>query len=321
MIEPAQFQNIKVLVLGDLMIDAYVYGHVHRISPEAPVPVLLSENRENRLGGAANVALNLQKLGAQVGLCGLVGKDEQGNILKNLLIEEGLSTQGVIIDHSRKTTIKTRVLENGKHLLRIDEEDLFESDEKTENKIFHVLSDQLRQSDVLILQDYDKGLFSKNLIQQTIKLAKEYGVKIAVDPKLQHFLDFKKVDLFKPNLKELKEGLPYKGNLKNITDIKNAVTKLQEKIEAKKIMVTLSEKGVLVFENDQFFHMPAYPRNIVDVSGAGDAVISVAGLLLALDAKAEEIATLSNLAGGLVCEKVGVAPIGIDQLIYHVKNL
>lgn len=314
------FRDKNVLVLGDLMIDAYVHGQVHRISPEAPVPVLLSNKKENRLGGAANVALNLKKLQANVHLCGLIGDDAHGHLAQDLLQKEGLSTSGIFVEASRKTTTKTRVLENGKHLLRIDEEDLYEIGHQTEQKILQFLTETLPQTDVLILQDYNKGLFGENIIQKSIQYAHKYGTKVAVDPKLKNFLQFKQVDLFKPNLKELKEGLQWKKSLDKISDIQEAIWALHNKIKAKKIMVTLSEKGILIFENEQFFHLPAHPRNIVDVSGAGDAVISVAALLLALGCSAKEMARLSNLAGGLVCEKVGVAPISFDELAKHAAE-
>jgi len=303
------FNELNALVLGDVMLDAYYFGNVERISPEAPVPVVSVSSKDRRLGGAANVALNLKNLGAQVRVCAVVGNDRDGELLKDLFEKEGIISSGIVTDFHRTTTIKTRIIANDQQVLRVDEEDLGEIRPETEAEILAYIQNHIDSLDVIVLQDYNKGLLSKSLIQKTIRIANKSDIPVVVDPKKENFLNYKNVSLFKPNRKELVEGLKLEGPLKRHEDISNAIIALNEKINAEHIMVTLSEDGTAILKASDISFFPAHPRKIIDVSGAGDSVISVAALCIALSLEAVHIAALSNLAGGLVCEHVGVIPI------------
>lgn len=303
------------LVIGDLMVDSYRWGKVDRISPEAPVPIISIDKKEDRLGGAANVALNLNSLGATPILCGIVGNDENGNKLKSLLTTEGLSDIGIVGSDERKTTVKTRIISDGQHMLRMDEEDLHQLSSSENNlvlnRIINILENQ--KIDVIIFEDYDKGLLNETLIKEIVSKAKVLNIPTTVDPKKLNFDHYSNVTLFKPNRKELLEGL-------KIDDVshKNDYIKIcQDYISKNNIemmLLTLSEDGVLITSQDNNHIDPAYRRDISDVSGAGDTVISVASLALACNLDIVLISSLANLAGGLVCEKVGVVAIDKDNL-------
>ena len=315
-----QFENTKVLVLGDVMIDAYFSGAVTRISPEAPVPIVNLKHKEQRLGGAANVALNLKSLGAEAIICSVKGNDPDGRTLKELCENEGLVTHALINDYSRRTTVKTRVIGNNHQLLRIDEEDISEIDQSVEDLVFHAVQSLVGQIDVLILQDYNKGLLTPTLISKVINLCKENDVPTVVDPKFNNFFEYKGVTLFKPNKKELTEAENILEKL-TLEEIKNVAALVREKLGAEKIMTTLSEDGVIIDSENETVHLPAHPRKIVDVSGAGDSVLSVAALCIAAGINNDLTAALSNLAGGIVCEQVGVVPIDKDLLFSEAMEL
>jgi rfaE bifunctional protein kinase chain/domain len=311
----ANFEGRRVLVTGDVMLDSYWWGKVERISPEAPVPVVSVNKREYRLGGAANVALNLRHLGASPVLCSVIGRDMEGEIFLRLLEEEGISADGITFSEERPTTVKTRVLGNKSQLLRIDSEEdrPLKSDETF--KLTERIKSLLKEANLLLFEDYDKGVITEYLISETIQEAGNYKVPIAVDPKKRNFLNYKGATLFKPNLRELAEGLKTDLHPNSpIEEIREAVYALKEKMNIDHALVTLSERGVFVTGGRDGFLIPAHIRNIFDVSGAGDTVISVAGLALLSGAHIREVAALANLAGGLVCEKVGVVPINREEL-------
>jgi len=321
------FNRLSVLVIGDVMIDAYIFGKVERISPEAPVPVVSVEKRQNRPGGAANVALNIKSLGARAILCSVIGNDQKGNEFIEILNQNGLPVQGLVQSNNRITTTKFRIIGNKTQMLRVDEEitdDLNKPEERLLIKRIHSILDS-DKIDVILFQDYNKGVLTKNIITQTIKLARSRNIPVAVDPKKKNFMAYKQVNLFKPNLKELKEGIDIAFDAQSIPETGKALAFLMEKLHAEMVMVTLSEKGVLIGNHSHdrehtVYHIPAHLRNIADVSGAGDTVISVASLCLALNMGPEDIASLSNLAGGLVCEEVGVVPIDKNKLLEEVLN-
>ena len=310
------FPNLNALVIGDVMIDAYLFGHVDRISPEAPVPVVSVNGKENRLGGAANVALNIKALGANPILCCVVGDDKNADIFKSLLTENNLPTEGVFIDKSRPTTVKTRVISQQQQMLRIDEEDSSNLSPKSTKEVTKQILSLLdtKKIDVVIFEDYDKGLLTPELIEQVIEKANQLNIPITVDPKKRNFTTYKNVTLFKPNLKELKEGLNIQVNPANSESLKTGINQLQNTINCKNALVTLSEYGMYITNGNTHEIIPAHIRNIADVSGAGDTVISVASLSLAAGTDAVFATKLANLAGGLVCEKVGVVPINGKQL-------
>ncbi len=310
------FKNKKVLIVGDVMVDAYMWGNVNRISPEAPIPVVSIKERDYRLGGAANVALNVSALGAEVILCSVIGKDEQGKIFKELLSKRELTNKGIVESDIRKTTVKTRIISNGQHLLRVDEEEVGNINNNCENELFNKISNILIDSniDVIIFEDYDKGVLSKNLISKICSLAKQKDIYTTVDPKKDNFNFYNGVSLFKPNLKEFSEGVKEYIAKDDIKMLKKYAKEFIKQQNIDNLLITLSENGVFIANDTEMLHFGAEVRDISDVSGAGDTVISVASLLLASGASIDEIAQISNIAGGLVCEKTGVVPININEL-------
>ncbi len=313
-----RFENLKILVVGDVMIDSYIWGTVERISPEAPVPVVTIHNQERRLGGAANVALNIKAMGATPILCGVIGDDDRKEDFIDLLTEENLSDIGILIDPERMTTVKTRIISNRQHLLRVDEEidDILSAE--TENSFNQQISDLLKTGniDAVIFQDYDKGTLTPTLIKSVIKKARKFGIPVLADPKQRNFLEYKKVSLFKPNFREFQRGLNIKCAKSDYGRIHEFVkTDLHEQQGISIVMITLSELGVFISTKDCYFHIPSEIRDVADVSGAGDTVISIATLCLATGLSPENIASISNLAGGLVCEKVGVVPVDRAELL------
>ena len=318
------FNRLNVLIIGDVMVDTYVWGNVNRISPEAPVPIVAVTKKESRLGGAANVALNIKAMEATPILCSVIGDDENGKAFLNLLKQQDLTAKGILISKERTTTCKTRIIGNKHQMLRVDEEVIDNTSVKITNQLFASVSKIItsQKIDAIIFEDYDKGVITPSLIQKVVELANKLGIPTTVDPKKNNFLSYKNVTLFKPNLRELKEGLHIEIPHINKAELRKAVDILNKKIAAKQVLITLSEKGVFVSEAKKDFHLPAHIRSIADVSGAGDTVISVATLCLAMKTSAEFLAAVSNLAGGLVCEKVGVVSIDKKQLLHEaVLNL
>jgi rfaE bifunctional protein kinase chain/domain len=315
------FNKQHVLIIGDVMIDSYLWGKVERISPEAPVPVLNLQKREYRLGGAANVALNVQALGAQPILCAVIGKDTEGDQLLKLLEENNLSIAGIVQSEGRVTTIKHRIIAASQHVLRVDAEIDTEISSEERNLLLDKIKSLLPATNVVIFEDYDKGVIGQDLISETVKLTKSQGIPTVVDPKKRNFMCYHGVSLFKPNLKELKEGLKadFKGNL--LDDVKAAVAELKSKLSLEGALITLSEHGVFIDSKGEQVQIPAHKREIADVSGAGDTVVSVAALCVALNLKPSLIAGLSNLAGGIVCEHVGVVPIDKSVLKSEAERL
>lgn len=322
-----RFSQTRVLVIGDVMLDSYIWGRVKRLSPEAPVPIVDIQKRENRPGGAANVARNLKALGATPILCSYIGDDDKGRDFLHLLNEEGLTAKGIMKSKDRITTVKFRVIGNNNHLLRVDEETTAPlSASETEELLAFIKSMVSEKAiDVIVFEDYDKGVISQELLSQTIAFAAKAGLPVVVDPKKNNFFNYTHIDLFKPNFKELCEGLKVDINPGNTAQIENIVRKFQETQSIDCILVSLSEHGVFVSKKKEAGylskHIPAHHRNIADVSGAGDTLISVAALCVAQNLDAEAVAVLSNLAGGIVCEYVGVVPINKDKLFEEALKL
>lgn len=318
-----QFGNKRILVVGDVMIDGYLRGKVERISPEAPVPIINLSKREERLGGAANVALNLLSLGAEPILCAVVGKDHGGDQFNALLDRRGLTRAGIIMSTDRRTTVKTRVIGDNQHLLRIDDEEVTPLTTEEEDKLIQKVTEFISNGiDAVILEDYNKGLLTKRVITEVIKIANENGVIITVDPKKDNFFEYKNVTLFKPNLKELKEGLNTNFDFStNKGAFEKAIDQMESKLNNLMSFVTLSEHGVFINADGEKTYIPAHIRKIADVSGAGDTVISVATLCLASGLSPAQVASIANLAGGLVCEFSGVVPIDKDLLKAEVEKI
>lgn len=317
-----KFNSLTALVIGDVMIDAYYWGKVERISPEAPVPVVQVQKRENRLGGAANVALNVKSLGAKAIICSVVGDGNKGDIFRATLKENNFSTEGIIDSNERMTTVKTRVISQGHHLLRVDEEITTPLNKTDERHLLNCIKNILdkQKVDVIIFEDYNKGVLTDNVIKTVIEIAVAKNIPTAVDPKKDNFFAYEKVTLFKPNLKELREGLRVDFDKNDTGLLQKAMNDLQEKLGNEITMVTLSELGIMTKGKNGFVHEAAHERKILDVSGAGDTVISVASLALAGGADAATAAQLANLAGGLVCEKVGVVSIDKEVLLKEANQ-
>jgi len=317
-----KFLGLKVLVVGDVMVDAYLLGKVERISPEAPVPVVAVEKKEYRLGGAANVALNLASLGAKPILCSVIGEDIEGNEFLQLLESSNLNPSGIVRSKDRLTTTKTRVIAQQTQMLRVDHE-VTEPISEYETYVLtqRILNDLLPAVDVVLFEDYDKGVITPSLIEQIVTAAHKHGKKVVVDPKKRNFNFYRGVDLFKPNLKELKEGFNKDVDPADQSGFETMILDLMQAMELKNIMVTMSERGVMICDGKTFDYIPAHYRKIADVSGAGDTVMSVAALCYAIGLDNKQTAALSNLAGGLVCEEVGVVPINKERLIEESAKL
>lgn len=318
-----QFVGMRILVIGDVMIDSYLRGKVNRVSPEAPVPIVSLDKEEDRLGGAANVAINLVAMGAIPTICSVVGADKHGKDLKTLLEESAISADGLVFSEQRKTTVKTRVIGNNQQLLRIDSEQTNPISNDEELHLINTVKGLIDNGvDGIIFEDYNKGVLTEKCISSIIQFANEKGVITTVDPKKDNFLAYKNVTLFKPNLKELKEGLGLDFSFSSDRNqFLEAVEKLELKLNNEISFVTLSEHGVFIKKDKAQFFNPAHIRNIADVSGAGDTVISIATLCLIAGLSLELIAEISNIAGGLVCEKSGVVSIDKEQLLKETQEL
>ena len=317
------FNKLKILVIGDVMVDSYLFGKVNRISPEAPVPVVAVTKKENRLGGAANVALNIKAMGASPIICSVLGNDFYGKEFIQQLKKAGINDSGMVMSSKRITTVKTRVIGNNHQMLRVDEEqtnDLSKNDTEALLKKISALI-QKEKPNAILFEDYDKGCITALLIEKVLKLAKQKNIPVVVDPKKNNFFNYTDVAFFKPNLKELQEGLKKDIDVSNKKELATAVAQLIKKINCKTAMITLSEHGVYIASSKKAETIPAHIRSIADVSGAGDTVISIAALCTALQLDTHTTAQLSNIAGGLVCEKVGVVSINKEELFTEAVRL
>ncbi len=318
-----QINNIEVVVIGDVMLDNYWWGHVERISPEAPVPVVAIHRRENRLGGAANVALNCKALGAKVTLATVVGDDTEGAILTQLAHDAGIDTSLIMKSKWRPTTTKVRVLSRSQQMLRIDDEitdDLFTEEEHPFiDMVLRYL--QRVKPQLVIFEDYNKGVLKENVIQRVIAHCKEIGIVTAVDPKKKNFLAYKGVSIFKPNLKEVREGLNLNLEKVDLESLSKVHKALYDELHHEVTFITLSEKGVYYNNGFTAGILPSHVRNIADVSGAGDTVIATASIIYSLTSDIELMSKISNLAGGLVCEELGVVSIKKEKLLQESREV
>lgn len=316
------FDSLNVLIVGDVMIDRYWTGKVDRISPEAPVPIVALHQSEARLGGAANVALNVKALGATPYLCSVIGKDDLGRKFLELLPAKSISNKHLVLSEARRTTVKTRILANNQQMLRVDEEDVTDLSEEEGKKLLKVIRNLLDQRSihVILFQDYNKGVLSENIIREIILEGIKRDIPTAVDPKFHNFWAYKRVSLFKPNLSEINRQLPFDLETEPAS-LKKAVQYINSKLGNRISLITLSDKGLFIDDSQVRNELlPTQVRNIADVCGAGDAVISIAALGLALDMDIHMIAQLANIAGGQVCEQVGVAAINKLKLLEEFKT-
>lgn len=318
----AEMDKLHVVVVGDVMLDNYWWGDVERISPEAPVPVVTLRRRESRLGGAANVALNCCALGAKVTLASVVGDDDDGRQLVSLANEAGIDTSLLQFSKQRRTTTKTRVMSRNQQMMRLDDEiteDLSGVEEHPFiDAVLRML--QIQKPQAVIFEDYNKGVLKENVIQRIIAHCRQLGIVTTVDPKSKNFFAYKGVTIFKPNLKEVREGLNQPLTVIDKDAMDQVHQLLAAQLKHNITFVTLSEKGVY-YSNGESGIIPSHLRNIADVSGAGDTVIATASLVYALTHNAEQMAAISNIAGGLVCEDVGVVPIDKQRLLVECCQL
>ncbi len=319
----SSFEKLKVAVVGDVMLDTYWWGNVERISPEAPVPVVSMHHKECRIGGAGNVAINLAALGARTTIFSVIGHDEEGNTLKKLLEENNINTNHIISSPKRITTNKTRVVCRNQQLMRIDHETTEDLTNILEVELLNSIERYivLEQPAILIFEDYNKGILTADLISSVIDLCKKHHVLTAVDPKKKNFFSYVGVDIFKPNLKEVKEGLNIALDKVNLENMQAVHQSLQELLHHQISFITLSEKGVFYNSPTQSAIIPCHVRNIADVSGAGDTVIAVTSLVYASTKDIQLASAMGNIAGGLVCEEVGTAVINKEKLFNECKQL
>jgi len=317
------FEDIKAGVIGDVMLDTYLWGHVERISPEAPVPVVTLDRREQRIGGAGNVALNLASLGARVAAFSVIGKDVDGEVLEGMLEASHIDTGYLVRSKTRITTNKARIMGRTQQMIRLDSETTLDLSAVEEDELLEQLRTYLEREkpQVIIFEDYNKGVLTQRVIREALALCHHHGVMTAVDPKRKNFFSYTGVTIFKPNLKEVREGLNILVEDVQLPALQHIHELLAEKIQHKISFITLSERGVFYQMGEESAQVPSHLRNIADVSGAGDTVIAVASLVYAITRSAVLMAEVANIAGGLVCEEVGTAAIGRERLLQECERL
>jgi D-glycero-beta-D-manno-heptose-7-phosphate kinase len=303
----------RIAIVGDLMVDRYFWGSVNRISPEAPVPVVDIHEEAIRMGGGANCANNIARLGGTPVLIGLVGEDTMGRDFQSLLSSLQLPTEGIVTDSERPTTVKTRIISQGQQLVRTDREDRSTISAKTEDRILALFTEMALNMDAVILQDYNKGLMTPRLVAEVIRIARAAELIITVDPKMQNFFEYREVTLFKPNQREAETALGY--SIEDDDAVERGLHELQGRLQCDHVLITRGERGMALLESDGTISMvPTLAQEVADVSGAGDTVISTLTTLLTAGAKPQEAASIANQAAGIVVGEVGVVPISIEQL-------
>lgn len=318
-----KISSLKVGIIGDVMLDTYMWGSVERISPEAPVPIVSLKSKEYRIGGAGNVALNIQSLQAQAFVITVTGDDEDAVCLNNLFSSNQINTTYSFKSAQRITTNKTRVISRNQQMMRLDAEITNDLNREEEEKLLLLFEKFIvtEKPDIVILQDYNKGVLTEAVIKSVISICKKNDILTAVDPKRKNFFEYKKVDLFKPNLKEAKEALNILSGAVDLSILQNIHAELHHILQQHISFVTLSEKGVFFQKENQSALIPSHLRNIADVSGAGDTVIATASLVYAATKDVHLMAEVSNIAGGLVCEEVGTAAIDKTKLLHECELL
>ncbi len=317
-----EIENIKVAIVGDVMLDTYWWGKVDRISPEAPVPVVVLSKKDYRLGGAGNVALNTVSLNAKTTLFSVIGDDKDAELLTALLQQQHIETKYLIKSKDRITTNKTRIISRNQQMMRLDAEithDISKHDEELllQNLVSFIKSDWPQ---IVIFEDYNKGVLTESFIQNAIAICRENGIITAIDPKRKNFFSYKQADIFKPNLKEVKDGLNILLDDVTETSLNNIHQQLHTILQHKISLITLSEHGLFMQDENTSKIIPSHIRNITDVSGAGDTVIAVASLVYAATKDISLAASVANLAGGLVCEEVGTVAIDASKLLQECKG-
>jgi len=319
----ADFAKIKIVIVGDIMLDTYWWGKVDRISPEAPVPIVTLNKKELRVGGAANVALNTASMGASTAIISVIGNDTDGDQLKLMLSKKDIDVKEVISSSKRITTNKMRVMSRNQQMMRLDAEITIDIDNDLEDQLINSVETYIKEQhpQILIFEDYNKGVLTKKVIEKVTALCIANDVITAVDPKRKNFLEYKNVTLFKPNINEVNEGLNLTIDQIDIESLNKIHQLLVKELNHSISFITLSEKGVFYQHKNDSLIIPTHIRNIADVSGAGDTVIAVASLVYATTNNMHLAAEMANIAGGLVCEEVGTAAIDKYKLLAECKLL
>lgn len=317
------FASLKVGVIGDVMLDTYMWGKVDRISPEAPVPIVSLDKKEYRIGGAGNVALNCHSLGAAVSVLSVIGNDTEGIMLNDLFDSNTIDASYLVRSERRITTSKTRIIGRNQQMMRLDAEVTADLDKEDETRLLERISNYIAAADpdIIIFEDYNKGVLTENVISEVIRLCREAGIITAVDPKRRNFFAYRQVDIFKPNLKEVKEALNLLPDESTLRQLPQIHAELENKLQHQVSFITLSEKGVFYQQGKQSRIIPSHLRNIADVSGAGDTVIAVASLVYAATGNVHLMAEVANIAGGIVCEDVGTVAIDKQKLLHECELL
>jgi rfaE bifunctional protein kinase chain/domain len=310
------FSNIKILVIGDFMLDEYIFGHVERISPEAPVPIIEEMYRKHIPGGAGNVLCNLKSIGVRVYCSGIIGKDPEGKILKEKIYEYNINDKEfLLIETERPTTRKTRIIAIHQQICRLDKEDKTPINKDLLNCILNHIKPIIKDVQGIIISDYDKGVIIPELIQQIVGLAYELNIPIFVDPQVTHFSYYKNVFILTPNHHEAGRFLGRKLNNQNDKDIENAGLEILEKLNSDFVLITRGEKGMSLISKNYAIHIPTMAKEVFDVTGAGDTVISILAASYCAGADIEYSTLLSNQAAGIVVGRLGAATIKPEELL------
>jgi rfaE bifunctional protein kinase chain/domain len=319
----SDISKLKVAVIGDIMLDTYWWGTVDRISPEGPVPVVAVTKKEQRIGGAGNVALNARALGADVALISVIGTDDEGKQLKDILEKNNIDTKFILFSKVRITTNKIRIIGRNQQMMRLDAEHTDDLEKDEEERLIRQIEKYVteKKPDVIILQDYNKGVLIEEVIKNIIALCNTHNIICTADPKRKNFFAFKNVTLFKPNLKEVKESLHILSEEVNEKMLSAIHQQLKEKLHHSISLITLSDKGIFYENETDSKIIPSHLRNVADVSGAGDTVIAVASLIYTATKNIHLTAEIANIAGGMVCEVVGTATIDKQNLLEECKQL
>jgi rfaE bifunctional protein kinase chain/domain len=307
------FSGKRILVVGDLMLDEYLWGAVSRISPEAPVPIVEVSSESLRLGGAANVASNVASLGGEAILVGVLGCDVSGKRLLDLVGNSGLDTSSVVDVENRQTTVKSRVIAHSQQVVRVDREDTASLDKDTRKRLLEKYNEKIETVDAVVLEDYDKGVFGADLSAELVGIAGKHGRFCSADPKREHFFSYRGVDLFKPNQREAEAALGLR--IRGVTDLEQCLGELRRRLDGSAVLMTRGAEGMVLLDDEGFWSVPALLKEIYDPSGAGDTVVSAVTLAVTAGASLREAALIANRAASIEVSKFGTATVSRRELL------
>ncbi len=314
------FENNSILVVGDVMLDKYIWGNVERISPEAPVPVVEVVKETYHLGGCGNVADNIVSVGGKSYLVSVVGDDSNSEKLREMLVKKKVDINGIFIDSHRPTTVKTRIIAYNQQVVRVDHENKIPINVQIFNKIKSYILDIKNKIDAILISDYGKGVITKNLLSFLINLSKDIDIPITVDPKIEHFMEYKKVTILTPNLNEAILGMRLAKKPTTEQEVYELGKKILKKLRAQALVITRGPDGMTLFEKNKIYHIPTRAREVYDVTGAGDTVVAILTLCLATGADFVSSCEISNFAAGIVVGKIGTATVSKEELIDTILN-